>query len=58
MPVVSGHGAFMPLVLTSDTARQCLYFYNTPDDIAAMLQAIGVGSIDELFAMRARPNCG
>ena len=25
------------------------YFYNTPDDIAAMLQAIGVGSIDELF---------
>src|SRR5262245_33152111 len=26
------------------------YFYNTPDDIAAMLQAIGVGSIDELFA--------
>src|SRR5437764_9936059 len=24
------------------------YFYNTPDDIAAMLQAIGVGSIDEL----------
>src|SRR6267142_2052996 len=26
------------------------YFYNTPDDIAAMLKAIGVGSIDELFA--------
>src|SRR5438874_9701793 len=26
------------------------YFYNTSDDIAAMLQAIGVGSIDELFA--------
>src|SRR5437879_13471701 len=26
------------------------YFYNTPDDIAAMLQAIGVGSIDELFS--------
>src|SRR5687768_3144749 len=26
------------------------YFYNTPDDIAAMLQAIGVGSIEELFA--------
>src|SRR5262245_3495987 len=26
------------------------YFYNTPDDIAAMLQAIGVGSLDELFA--------
>jgi glycine dehydrogenase subunit 1 len=26
------------------------YFYNTADDIAAMLQAIGVGSIDELFA--------
>src|SRR3954468_2426385 len=26
------------------------YFYNTQDDIAAMLQAIGVGSIDELFA--------
>jgi glycine dehydrogenase subunit 1 len=26
------------------------YFYNTPDDIAAMLKAIGVASIDELFA--------
>src|SRR5437870_5011791 len=26
------------------------YFYNTPDDIAAMLQAIGVGSIEELFS--------
>jgi glycine dehydrogenase subunit 1 len=26
------------------------YFHNTPDDIAAMLKAIGVGSIDELFA--------
>jgi glycine dehydrogenase subunit 1 len=26
------------------------YFYNTPDDVAAMLQAIGVGSIEELFA--------
>src|SRR6478736_203616 len=26
------------------------YFYNTSDDIAAMLQAIGVSSIDELFA--------
>src|SRR5436190_6968780 len=26
------------------------YFYNTPDDIAAMLKAIGVGSIEELFA--------
>src|SRR6478672_4647058 len=26
------------------------YFYNTPDDIAAMLQAIGVSSMDELFA--------
>src|SRR6476620_3665303 len=26
------------------------YFYNTPDDIASMLQAIGVSSIDELFA--------
>jgi glycine dehydrogenase subunit 1 len=26
------------------------YFYNTPDDIAVMLKAIGVGSIDELFA--------
>jgi glycine dehydrogenase subunit 1 len=26
------------------------YFYNTPDDVAAMLKAIGVGSIDELFA--------
>jgi glycine dehydrogenase subunit 1 len=26
------------------------YFYNTSDDIAAMLQAIGVASIDELFA--------
>src|SRR5438067_6185211 len=26
------------------------YFYNTADDIAAMLQAIGVGSIAELFA--------
>src|SRR5436190_1911287 len=25
------------------------YFSNTPDDIAAMLQAIGVGSVDELF---------
>jgi glycine dehydrogenase subunit 1 len=26
------------------------YFYNTSDDVAAMLKAIGVGSIDELFA--------
>src|SRR4051812_4956704 len=26
------------------------YFYNTSDDIAAMLQAIGASSIDELFA--------
>src|SRR6476659_7754812 len=26
------------------------YFYNTPDYIAAMLQAIGVRSIEELFA--------
>src|SRR6476660_3962868 len=26
------------------------YFYNTPDDIAAMLKAISAGSIDELFA--------
>src|SRR3954471_3021180 len=26
------------------------YFYNTPDDIAAMLSAIGVKSIEELFA--------
>ena len=26
------------------------YFYNTPDDVAAMLAAIGVASIDELFA--------
>lgn len=26
------------------------YFYNTPDDVASMLKAIGVGSIDELFA--------
>src|SRR3954471_7696740 len=26
------------------------YIYNTSDDIASMLQAIGVGSIDELFA--------
>jgi glycine dehydrogenase subunit 1 len=26
------------------------YFYNTPDDIAAMLQAVGAGSLDELFA--------
>jgi len=26
------------------------YFYNTPDDIAAMLQAIGASSIDELFS--------
>jgi glycine cleavage system P protein (glycine dehydrogenase) subunit 1 len=26
------------------------YFYNTPDDIAAMLKAIGAQSIDELFA--------
>jgi glycine dehydrogenase subunit 1 len=26
------------------------YFYNTESDIAAMLQAIGVGSIDELFS--------
>ena len=26
------------------------YFYNTPDDVASMLQAIGVGSIEELFA--------
>ncbi len=26
------------------------YIYNTPDDVAAMLAAIGVGSIDELFA--------
>src|SRR5688572_26324185 len=26
------------------------YFYNTPDDIAAMLKAVGVGSLDELFA--------
>jgi glycine dehydrogenase subunit 1 len=26
------------------------YFYNTPNDIAAMLQAVGVGSLDELFA--------
>jgi glycine dehydrogenase subunit 1 len=25
------------------------YFYNTPDDVAAMLQAIGVGSVNELF---------
>src|SRR4051794_21052828 len=27
------------------------YLYNTPDDHAAMLAAIGAGSIDELFAM-------
>jgi len=26
------------------------YFYNTESDIAAMLQAIGIGSIDQLFA--------
>jgi glycine dehydrogenase subunit 1 len=26
------------------------YFYNTPDDVAAMLKAIGAKSIDELFA--------
>src|SRR5947207_1589380 len=26
------------------------YFYNTPDDIAAMLQAVGAGSMEELFA--------
>jgi glycine dehydrogenase subunit 1 len=26
------------------------YFYNTPDDVAAMLKSIGVGSIEELFA--------
>jgi glycine dehydrogenase subunit 1 len=26
------------------------YFYNTPDDVAVMLKAIGVSSIDELFA--------
>jgi glycine dehydrogenase subunit 1 len=26
------------------------YFYNTPDDVAAMLQAVGAGSIEELFA--------
>ena len=26
------------------------YFYNTPDDVAAMLKAVGVGSLDELFA--------
>src|SRR5436190_10123373 len=25
------------------------YFYNTPDDVAAMLKAIGVGTVDELF---------
>lgn len=26
------------------------YFYNTPDDIAAMLKAVSVGSIEELFS--------
>src|SRR6185503_4427095 len=26
------------------------YFYNTPDDQRAMLQAIGAGSVEELFA--------
>ena len=26
------------------------YFYNTPDDVAAMLKAIGAKSVDELFA--------
>src|SRR3954453_3184562 len=26
------------------------YFYNTPDDTAAMLKAVGLGSIGELFA--------
>src|SRR6187431_3683420 len=26
------------------------YFYNTPDDIAAMLKAIGASSLEELFA--------
>jgi glycine dehydrogenase subunit 1 len=26
------------------------YFYNTPDDIAAMLKAIGASSVEELFA--------
>src|SRR5438876_8316255 len=26
------------------------YFYNTSDDIAAMLSAIGVSSVEELFA--------
>ena len=33
------------------------YLLNTPEDQRAMLEAIGVGSLDELFA-RSRPSCG
>lgn len=41
------HWSFVTCHLLSEVMP---YFYNTPNDVAAMLKAIGVVSLEELFA--------